>query len=62
MRLGLRLDPVERPKQGDWVKIHERMARDGRKSKVRKPSKAHEEGAIGPLRRWSPEQPIPSAK
>ena len=42
----------------DWSAIHARMASDSRKSKVRHPSKAHEAGRIGPLRRWSPEQPV----
>ncbi|MFZ2031424.1 MAG: antibiotic biosynthesis monooxygenase [Vitreimonas sp.] len=46
----------------DWRIIHDRMAREGRTSKVRNPSKAHEAGRIGPLRRWAPEQPVPAAK
>ena len=48
--------------ESDWAAIHARMARDGRKSKIRKPSAAHNAGTIGKLRRWSPEQPIAPAK
>ena len=51
----------EGERESDWTRIHARMARDGRKSRVRKPSKAHEAGVIGALRRWSPEQPVPPA-
>lgn len=46
----------------DWVHLHARMAREGRKSKVKRPSKAHQERRVGPLRRWSPEQTIAPAK
>ena len=42
----------------DWRHIHARMASEGRKSKVKHPSKAHQERRVAPLRRWSPEQPI----
>jgi hypothetical protein len=42
----------------DWTNIHARMSQQGRKSKVRKPSHAHERRFIAPMRRWSPEQPI----
>ncbi len=45
----------------DWAEIHARMVADGRASRVRKPSTAHTEKRIGPLRRWSPEQPIARA-
>ncbi len=46
----------------DWSHLHARMARAGRKSKVKHPSKAHQERRVGPLRRWSPEQTIVPAK
>ena len=42
----------------DWRNIHARMSEQGRKSKVRNPSHAHEQRFIAPMRRWSPEQPI----
>lgn len=45
----------------DWSEIHARMSQHGRKSKVRAPSRAHEQRYIAPLRRWSPEQPIDRA-
>ncbi len=44
--------------ESDWSNIHDRMSREGRKSRVRHPSRAHEQRFIAPMRRWSPEQPI----
>jgi heme-degrading monooxygenase HmoA len=44
--------------EANWSAIHARMAASGRKSRVRRPTKAHEAGHIAPLRRWAPEQPI----
>jgi quinol monooxygenase YgiN len=44
--------------EANWSNIHDRMSREGRKSKVRNPSRAHEQRFIAPMRRWSPEQPI----
>ena len=46
----------------DWTHIHARMASEGRKSKVKHPSKSHKERRVAPLVRWSPEQPIAPAK
>ncbi|MBS0386173.1 MAG: antibiotic biosynthesis monooxygenase [Proteobacteria bacterium] len=48
--------------ESDWSNIHERMTREGRKSNVRRPSRAHEQRSLAPMRRWSPEQPIAAAK
>jgi hypothetical protein len=42
----------------DWDEVHARMTSEGRSSRVRKPSKAHEEGRISALKRWAPEQII----
>jgi hypothetical protein len=44
--------------EADWSNIHARMSQQGRKSKVRNPSRAHEQRSIAAMRRWSPEQPI----
>lgn len=46
----------------DWGHLHARMASEGRKSKVKRPSRAHRERRVAPLRRWSPEQVIAPAK
>lgn len=46
----------------DWQVIYERLVREGRKSKVRNPSKAQQEGRVGPIQRWIPEQPVLPAK
>jgi|SRR6185503_10010796 len=46
----------------DWAHLHARMANEGRKSKVKRPSRAHQERRVAPLRRWSPEQLIAPAK
>jgi hypothetical protein len=42
----------------DWDALYARMARDKRMSKVRKPTKAQQEGRFGPMLRWSPEQVV----
>lgn len=42
----------------DWAEIHDRMIAEGRSSRVRRPSKAHQEGRIATLKRWAPEQVI----
>ena len=55
------LDWVGEPDH-DWTHIHARMASEGRTSKVKRPSKAHQERRVAPLRRWSPEQPIAASK
>jgi heme-degrading monooxygenase HmoA len=44
--------------KADWEAIRARMQAEGRKSRVRRPTKAHEAMLIAPLRRWIPEQPI----
>ena len=48
--------------EGNWSNIHDHMSREGRKSRVRHPSHAHEQRFVAPMRRWSPEQPILPAK
>ena len=43
----------------DWREIYARMVAEGRASRVRKPTAAHQAKHIAPLKRWAPEQPIP---
>lgn len=45
----------------DWDAIYARMVRDGRSSRVRRPTKAHTEKRYAPMKRWSPEQAIARA-
>ena len=45
----------------DWVAIHARLARDLRLSKIRKPTEAHQQKRIAPLRRWVPERVVAPA-
>jgi hypothetical protein len=52
----------EGPPDSDWKHIHARMVQEGRKSKVRHASRAHNERRVAPLRLWAPEQPIAAAK
>ncbi|MGQ0532001.1 MAG: antibiotic biosynthesis monooxygenase family protein [Caulobacteraceae bacterium] len=42
----------------DWTEIYVRMSAQGRLSRVRKPTKAHQQRLFAPMRRWAPEQPI----
>ena len=46
----------------DWDALYARMAQTKRMSKVRKPTKAQQEGRFGRMFRWSPEQPVKPAK
>lgn len=46
----------------DWDAIYAHMAAHGRSSRVRKPTKAHQEKRYSKLLRWSPEQPILPAR
>ena len=42
----------------DWDAIYARMVGEGRPSRVKRPTKAHQERRFAPMRRWSPEQKI----
>lgn len=42
----------------DWDAISARMLADGRASRVRRPTKAHQERRFARMWRWSPEQKI----
>lgn len=42
----------------DWTAIHARLARGLRLSKIRKPTEAHQQKRIAPLRRWVPERVV----
>jgi hypothetical protein len=46
----------------DWNAIYAHMVEHGRSSRVRKPTKAHQEKRYSKLIRWSPEQPIAPAR
>lgn len=46
----------------DWDALYARMVADGRKSRVKKPTAAHEARRIARMMRWSPEQPIKPPK
>jgi len=46
----------------DWDEIYARLVRDGRLSRVRKPTPAHTANRFSRLRRWSPEQKIVKVK
>lgn len=46
----------------DWDAIYAHMAAHGRSSRVRKPTRAHQEKRYSKLLRWSPEQPILPAR
>src|SRR5262245_28912789 len=43
---------------GDWDEIHARLVADGRLSRVKRPTKAHNERRFARMLRWAPEQPI----
>ena len=42
----------------DWSAIHARLSRELRLSKIRHPTKAHQEKRIAPMRRWAPERVV----
>lgn len=42
----------------DWDAIYARMVRDGRSSRVRRPTEAHMQKRFSPIKRWAPEQTI----
>jgi quinol monooxygenase YgiN len=42
----------------DWDEIYRRMAAEGRTSRVRRPTLAHQEKRFAPMRRWVPENVI----
>lgn len=42
----------------DWDEIYVRMKGEGRSSRVRRPTMAHQEKRFAPMRRWAPEQVI----
>lgn len=42
----------------DWSAIYTRMAAEGRLSRVRKPTPAHQAKQFAPMKRWAPEQVI----
>lgn len=42
----------------DWDEIFARMVAEGRTSRVRRPTMAHQEGRIAALMRWAPEQTL----
>lgn len=46
----------------DWDAIYARMVEHGRLSRVKRPTKAHEEKRFARMRRWSPEQKIAAAR
>ena len=48
-------------KETDWSVIHARLTRELRLSKIRHPTKAHQEKRIAPLFRWLPERPVEPA-
>lgn len=43
----------------DWDEIYRRMSAEGRLSRVRHPTEAHQAKRFTPMKRWIPEQPIP---
>lgn len=46
----------------DWDAIYARMMADGRSSRVKRPTKAHQEKRFARMRRWAPEQAISAVK
>jgi len=44
--------------ESDWDAIYARMAREGRLTRVLRPTNAHQQKRFSPMRRWSPEQTI----
>lgn len=46
----------------DWDAIYTHMVEHGRSSRVRRPTKAHQEKRYSKMLRWSPEQPIQPAR
>ncbi len=42
----------------DWDSIYARMAAEGRSSRVKRPTRAHQERRFSRMRRWAPEQKI----
>lgn len=42
----------------DWAEIYARMSAQGRLSRIRKPTRAHQQRVFAPMRRWVPEQAI----
>lgn len=42
----------------DWDEIFARMSAEGRLSRVRHPTKAHQAKSFAPLKRWAPERVI----
>lgn len=42
----------------DWNEIYARMVAQGRLSRVRHPTSAHQAKRFAPIRRWAPERPI----
>jgi hypothetical protein len=47
--------------ESDWSVIHSRLSRDLRLSKIRHPTKAHQEKRISRLARWLPERAVTPA-
>jgi hypothetical protein len=45
----------------DWAAIYARMIAEGRSSRVKRPTRAHQEKRFSRMLRWSPEQPIARA-
>ena len=46
------------PPTHDWDEIYARMIAEGRASRVKRPSKAHQQKRYAKMWRWSPEQKI----
>jgi hypothetical protein len=42
----------------DWVAIYARMTAEGRSSRVKRPTQAHQEKRYSKMLRWSPEQKV----